>query len=191
MKRIFLVIAMTVAIATALHAQRLLPGTRGLEIRTGMVDGIYSTEVTNPAGYSFGAAMSTYTRQGNKWVFGAEFLEWFSPYRLTRIPISQFTAEGGYYFRMLSDPTKTVSFYFGCSGLGGYETINRGDQLLYDGALLQEKDGFVYGGAVTLEMETYISDRIVLLLNARERILWGTKHHFRTQFGVGLKFIFN
>jgi hypothetical protein len=43
-----------------------------------------------------------------------------------------------------------------------------------------------------LEMETYLSDRIVLLLTARERVLWGTSTgHSHTQFGLGLKFIIN
>ena len=28
----------------------------------------------NDGGYSFGAALSTYTKKGNKWVFGGEYL---------------------------------------------------------------------------------------------------------------------
>ena len=64
--------------------------------------------------------------------------------------------------------------------------------MLFDGATLRNQDAFIYGGAITLELETYLSDRLVLLVNARERILWGSSiGHFHTQFGVGLKIIIN
>lgn len=43
---------------------------------------------------------------------------------------------------------------------------------------------------MTLEAEAYITDRIVLCISGRERVLWGTTTgHFHTQFGIGLKFI--
>ncbi|WP_286845141.1 conjugal transfer protein TraO [Proteiniphilum sp. UBA5346] len=192
MKRMLLISVTAIAIATALQAQRQLPGMRGLEARGGMVDGIYTSANDNEAGYYFGAALSTYSKRGNKWVFGAEFMERYYPYREIRTPVSQFTAEGGYYFKFLSDPSKTVLFYLGGSALGGYETSNWGEKTLYDGATLRNKESFVYGGAISLEMETYITDRIVLLLTGRQRILWGNSTgHFRMQFGGGLKFIIN
>ena len=41
-----------------------------------------------------------------------------------------------------------------------------------------------YGGAITLEAETYLSDRLVLLLRLRERILWGSAStHAHFQYG--------
>ena len=57
---------------------------------------------------------------------------------------------------------------------------------------LNAKDAFIYGGAITLELESYITDRIVLLANVRERVLWGgSLGKFSTQFGLGVKFIIN
>ncbi len=44
--------------------------------------------------------------------------------------------------------------------------------MLYDGSKLLAKDAFIYGGAITLELETYVTDRIVLLASVRERALW-------------------
>jgi len=106
--------------------------------------------------------------------------------------LSQFTAEGGYYVKFLSDHNKTVLFSLGGSALAGYETINWGEKMLFDGSTLRNEDSFIYGGAITLEIETYLSDRIVLLLSARERVLWGNSTgHFHTQFGLGVKFIIN
>lgn len=76
--------------------------------------------------------------------------------------------------------------------LAGYETVNWGDKVLFDGSRLTGKDAFIYGGAVSLEVEAYLADRIVLLMNFRERCLWGgSTGHFHTQYGIGLKFIIN
>ena len=74
------------------------------------------------------------------------------------------------------------------SALAGYETVNVGEKRLFDGSTLHNKDGFIYGGAITLQAETYLSDRLVLLLYGRERCLWGGfTERFHTQYGVGLK----
>lgn len=174
------------------YAQRCLPGMQGIQVTGGMVDGIYSSSNKNETGYYFGMAMATYTKNANKWVFGAEFLNKYYPYKNDRIPVSQFTAEGGYYLKFLSDHNKIVLFSLGGSALAGYETSNWGEKILFDGSTLRNKDRFLYGGAITLEMETYLADRVVLLLTARERILFGTTTgHFHTQFGLGLKFIIN
>lgn len=174
------------------YAQRCLPGMRGIQVTGGMVDGFHSSANRNKLGYYFGASMATYTKHSNKWVFGAEFLNKHYPYKTERIPVSQFTGEGGYYLHFLSDRNKNVLFSLGASALAGYETSNWGEKTLFDGSTLLDKDSFIYGGAITLEMETYLNDRVVFLLTARERILWGTSTgHFHTQFGVGLKFIIN
>lgn len=74
----------------------------------------------------------------------------------------------------------------------GYETVNWGDKRLYDGSTIRNRDRFLYGGAVTLEVEAYLTDRIILSLSGRERCLWGTTTgHFHTQYGIGVKFIIN
>lgn len=173
------------------HAQRALPAMRGLEIRGGMADGFHTPGNRNETGYWFGLAMSRYARNADKWVFGAEFLNRYYPYKQGRIPVAQFTAEGGYYYKFLADTSKTFFFYLGGSALAGYESVNRGERRLYDGSTLLHRDRFLYG-AVTLEIEAYLSDRVILSLMGRERILWGTTTgHFHAQFGLALKFILN
>ena len=180
------------AFSSGAYAQRCLPGMQGLQVTGGMVDGFHSSDNKNELGYYFGMSMATYTKHANKWVFGGEFLNKYYPYKNGRIPVNQFTAEGGYYLKFLSDHSKTVIFSLGASALAGYEISNRGEKTLFDGATLQNKDSFIYGGAITFEMETYLSDCVVFLLTARERILWGiTTGHFRSQFGFGLKFLIN
>lgn len=189
---ILIVVVLCFVLADKVHAQRALPGMQGLQITGGMVDGIWSKDNRNESGYYFGVAMATYSKKANKWVFGAEYLKRNYAYESGSIPVEQFTGEGGFYYNFLSSRGKAVCFCIGASALAGYETVNRGEKLLNDGATLQNDDGFVYGGALTLELESYITDRVVLLLTGRERMLQGTTTgHFHTQFGIGLKFIIN
>ena len=191
MRKYIAIIIASLALCTGqAHAQRCLPKMQGIEVRANMADGF--NPGGNDGGYSFGAALSTYTKRGNKWVFGGEYLMKDNPYKETKIPVAQFTAEGGYYFKVLSDARKIVFLYAGASALAGYETVNWGDRTLFDGSTLRDRDAFVYGGALTLDMEVYVADRIALLVNLRERCLWGgdTKK-FHTQCGLGLKIIFD
>ena len=189
-KYIALIIASLALFTGQAHAQRCLPKMQGIEVRANMADGF--NPGGNDGGYSLGTALSTYTKGGNKWVFGGEYLLKNKPYKEEKIPVAQFTAEGGYYLKVLSDARKMLFVYAGASALAGYETVNWGDKVLPDGALLRDKDVFIYGGALTLDVEFYVADRIALLANLRERCLWGNSTgHFHTQFGLGVKFIIN
>lgn len=186
-KALLLIVAMLALCMGQVSAQRCLPGMRGMELRGGLVDGIQK-----PLNYYAGVGLSTYTKNGNRWVFGAEYLNKQYEYKSIQIPKAQITAEGGYYLNFLSDHSKTFHLSVGGSALTGYETSRWGDKLLPDGATLRNEDAFIYGGAITFEIETYLSDRVVLLFNARERVLWGSSiGKFATQFGCGLKFIIN
>lgn len=187
MKRfVFIIMAALLALhGGQANAQRYLPKMRGIELRGGFVDGL-----GKPLDFYTGIALATYTRQANRWVVGAEFLKKSHEYRNIHIPRAQFTIEGGYYLKFLSDPSKTFFLSLGGSALAGYETINWGDRQLSDGAVLTTKDSFLYGAALTLELESYLTDRIVLLASLRERCLWGGKAGlFGMQFGLGVKFI--
>ena len=66
------------------------------------------------------------------------------------------------------------------------------DVVLRDGRKLTAEAKAFDGGALTLELEAYLTDRVALLLNARERMLFGSDiGKFHTQVGLGLKFIIN
>ena len=189
-KYIALILASLALCTGQAHAQRCLPKMQGIEVRANMADGF--NPGGNDGGYSLGTALSTYTKGGNKCVFGGEYLLKNKPYKEEKIPVAQFTAEGGYYLKVLSDARKMLFVYAGAAALAGYETGTWGDKVLHDGALLRDKDVFIYGGALTLDVEFYVADRIALLANLRERCLWGNSTgHFHTQFGLGVKFIIN
>ena len=162
-------------------------GMKGVELRGGFAGSLQS-RLTGTKGF----AVSGYTKRANHWVAGVEYLLKNYGYRGTSVPRAQFTAEGGYYLKFLSDPVKIFFLSVGGSALVGYETLNWGEKVLYDGSMLSHRDAFVYGGALTLELESYVTDRIVLLAHVRERVLWGSSlGKFTTQFGLGVRFIIN
>ncbi|MCD8282555.1 MAG: conjugal transfer protein TraO [Prevotella sp.] len=172
------------------HAQRCLPGMRGIAVTGDVADGFASRD--RQTGYSLGAALERYARGGNKWVFGAKYLYKEYPYENKTIPMAQFTAEGAYFKKIIADAKKIIFLYAGISALGGYETVNWGEKSLSDGSTLHDKDAFIYGGAVTLETEIYIFDGIALTANIRERCLWGgDTGRYHTEYGVGVKIIIN
>jgi len=61
-------------------------------------------------------ALSTYTQNDSRWVFGGEFLQKQLDYSQIQIPVVQFTGEGGYYYSFLSDQSKTLLLSIGASG---------------------------------------------------------------------------
>lgn len=173
------------------HAQRCLPGMRGIQLTGGLSDNM-RWKNGDGFGYHAGIAVSTYTKNAHHWVVGAEYLEKRYGYRGCLYPASQFTGEGGYYLNFLSDRKKTFFAALGLSALAGYETVNWGGKTLYDGARLNNKDAFVYGCAATLEMELYLVDFIALTASLRERFLWGGSMGVcHTEYGIGVKFIIN
>ena len=167
----FIITAVSLALFSGrAHAQRCFPGMKGVELRGGFVEGSGA-----PLNYYTGFAVSGYTKKADRWVAGAEYLQKNYGYRNTSIPRAQFTV-----------------FSIVGSVLAGYETVNRGDRILYDGARLLAGDAFVYGGAVTLELGAYVTDRIVLLASVRGRALWGgSLGVFTAQFGLGVRFFIN
>ena len=188
MNKSVIIILFALCLTNQAQAQRYLPGQKGLQFTVGAVNGV-NLDTKNPDfAFHLGVAFSRYTQNRNRWIFGGEYLEKRFAYKDLSIPQSQFTAEASYYLNFLSDRSKTVFFSLGASVLTGYETVNWDNKLLFDGATIENKDKFLYGGAVTLEAEIFIIDRLVLLVNVRQRALAGSSVGvFNTQFGVGIK----
>lgn len=56
------------------HAQRCLPGMRGIQLTGGLSDNM-RWKNGDGFGYHAGIAVSTYTKNAHHWVVGAEYLE--------------------------------------------------------------------------------------------------------------------
>ena len=184
---IFLIFTLCFVFSSNASAQRYLSGMRGLQITAGSVNGLKPQ-----SGFDFGIAFSRHAGQSGRWVYGIEYFEKRHRYEEMYIPQSRIIADAGYYQKFLSDTGKTFFASVGASAAAGYEIINRGDKLLPDGATINNGDAFLYGAAISLELETYLTDRLVLLINVRECFLTGSSiGKFNTPVGIGIKFILN
>jgi hypothetical protein len=184
-KYIYTVMLILMAI-TVTQAQRMLPKQKGLEISAGVLS---NDKIGND--YYVSAAMTVNGKNGNYQLWALEYTHQYHDYKDLRIPQETYIAEGGYSFFLLGDARKNITLNFGITGTVGYETINRGEKMLYDGAKILSDDNFIYGAGGRLTFETYLSDRFVLVLQGRTKVLWGTDlQQFRPSAGVGLRFNF-
>ncbi len=192
MKKILIIFAaMLTLFGGRAMAQRCLPGMSAVEIKANMADGFY-TGKSRDCGYDLGVFYSVFTgNHGNTWSFGGEYLQTFKPYgEKGRIPVVQFTGEAGYNLHILSDYSMTFHLYGGISALAGYETVNRGKKTLSDGSTLHNGDNFIYGGALNVQAEFYISDKIALTANVKGRFTFGSDVQiYHTTYGLGVKLI--
>lgn len=189
MKKILIIFAaMLTLFGGRAMAQRCLPGMSAIEVRADMVNGFYTGDSRN-CGYDFGVFYSVFKGGANTWSFGGEYLQTYSPYgERGRIPVAQFTGEVGYNLHIVSDYSQTFHLYGGVSALGGYETVNWGKYTLSDGSTIKNDDAFIYGGALTLSADFYLSDRLALGAHVKERFVFGNDTgHFLTQFGLHVK----
>ena len=65
---IFFTLALCMVFTGYARAQRCLPGMRGIQVTSGMVDGVYSSSTKSETGYYFGATMATYAKNCYKWL---------------------------------------------------------------------------------------------------------------------------
>jgi len=185
MNKYIFAVMLTIASITAVQAQRMIPGQKGLEVGAG----ILSKEISD--NYYLQLTLTVNGKSGNYWIYGAEYTHHMSDYREVKVPIETYTGKVGYSFQLLSDTKKTFTLNAGITALGGYESINRSETMLYDSAKILSKENFIYGAGGRLTFETYLSDRFVFLLQGRIKALWGTDlQQFRPSSGVGLRFNF-
>lgn len=85
------------------------------------------------------------------------------------IPYNIFNIQPGYYFRIAqTEGFKPVSLYLGGGGILGYEILNNGNNELPNGALINAKSQFLYGGFAGLEVDYAFSDDWSFVAKANE-----------------------
>lgn len=184
-KYIYMVILILISI-TASQAQRMLPKQKGLEVSAGILS---DDKVGND--YYINAALTINGKNGNYQLWALEYTHQYHNYKDLHLRQETYTAEGGYSFFLIGDARKNITFNAAITGVVGYESINRGEALLFDGAKIVSEDNFIYGAAGRLSLETYLSDRFVLLFQGRAKALWGTDlEQLRPSAGVGLRLNF-
>ncbi len=160
-------------------AQRYLKGMEGVHISTGYVP---------QKGFSVNAGYSVYNRYKNRWIFSGDYLHYPYVYNAKTLPLQQICFSGEFHKKLFSSVNKNFYLSAGLGILAGYEMLNKGKKIFENGAVLQNTDGFVYGGSLGLEAEYYYDNQYVILFGVRQRVVGGSSVNlFRTQLYVGLK----
>ena len=189
-KKIILSVCAAVAMAFSLpsHAQRLIPKQRGIEV-VGSVPLIKGEKLFGGDNFGVGISLTHYLKRENYTFVGVEYEQQNMPYRSYNVKLKDALLQVGYMHPVLSDRGKNVFLYGGISALGGYEQLNEDKKLLPDGAMLLDRSRFVYGGAVHGSVEVFLTDRVLFLVKAQGRLLFGSDvHRFRPVLSAGLRF---
>ena len=187
-------IILTVCVAVAMtftlpsQAQRLIPKQRGIEV-VGGVPLIKGEKFFGKDNFGLDISLTRYLKRENYSFVGVEYEQQIMPYRDYGVKLKDALLQVGYMHPILSDNGKNVLLYVGISALGGYEELNEDKKLLPDGATLLDRSRFVYGGAVHGSLEVFLTDRVLFLVKAQGRFLFGTDvHRFRPALSAGLRF---
>ena len=191
-KKIILSVCAAVAMTFTLpsQAQRLIPKQRGIEV-VGSVPLIKGEKLFAGDNFGMGASLTRYLKKENYTFVEVEYEQQNMPYRSYNVKLKDALLHLGYMHPILSDNGKNVFLYGGVSALGGYEEINEDKKMLPDGATLLDRSRFVYGGTVHGSVEVFLTDRVLFLVKAQGRFLFGTDvHRFRPAVSAGLRFNF-
>jgi hypothetical protein len=183
MKKILSIFLMVILPFTSLMAQRLLPYQKGLQISAGIFSNDHPKD-----NYFVNLELTRNHKKGNYHFFSAEYQRRTTFYTENPIPIETYLLTGGYSFHLIGLPNKIVSLNSGIEASGGYQLVNHNRLLLPDGSQINNESSFVYGAGGRLTIETYLTNFIILSLQARAKYVWGTNYNqFRPSAGIGFR----
>lgn len=168
-------------------AQRMVRGPVGFEVGAGVFDARSPLE-----DFSLNAALVIYGSGGNYQRYGLEYAQRQYRYQDLRVPYESYILEASYSLQLLGNPARILALNAGLGAVGGYESFNRGKREFPDGARLLDKDGILYGVRGMASLEAYLSDCLVLVVQGRCTVLWGTSAgQFRPVSVIGIRYNLN
>lgn len=100
-----------------------------------------------------------------------------------KIPYNDFTVNAGYSTNILTNDRNTYNLNLCAGGVFGYETLNKGETELENGAILESRPGFIYGAYIGLELDVSITDAMSILVRGNEY------YHANSKLGEFVPFI--
>ena len=181
---------LVVGLPTAVQAQRLVPGQKGLEV-SASVPIVKGKSLFKPDDFGLTLSLSHYLKRGKYTFVSAGYEQQALSYRSYQVPLRDYLLQMGYAHPLLSDKGKNVFFYLGTSAVAGYEDINKGEKLLPDGAKLLDGSRWVYGAGLHTSVELFLTDRIIVGGKAQLRYLFNSDiHRLRPTLSLGLRYQF-
>ena len=182
--------ALVVGLPTAVQAQRLVPGQKGLEV-SASVPIVKGKSLFKPDDFGMTLSLSHYLKRGKYTFVSAGYEQQALSYRSYQVPLRDYLVQMGYAHPLLSDKGKNVFFYLGASAVAGYEDINKGEKLLPDGAKLLDGSRWVYGAGLHTSVELFLTDRMIVSGKAQLHYLFNSDvHRLRPTLSLGLRYQF-
>lgn len=182
----YILMLISIIICSTTFAQRMLPKQKGLELNGGIL-----TNQKPQKNYFLNLSLTINAGNGNYWIYGAEYDHEAVAYKITDIPVGTYTANMGFSLRLFGDTQKRININLALMGIAGYRMINKGQAVLYDGSVIEDKQGLVYGIGSRLSFEYYVTNGWIILIQGKAAGLWGAPtEHFRPMAGIGFRFNF-
>lgn len=183
MDKIFLGIIFITTMTIKTVAQQMIPKQKGFELTYSVIP--QSPEKQN---YALSAGIISYAKNGNYFFGVAEYSRRYYHYVDYDIPIDAYLVNGGYSLYLWGDAMRNVNVNIGLGGVGGYEQVNKGAEIISDGAIINRTERFIYGASGKLSIESYLTDHLVFLVNGQLRFLQNSQlGEFYSLFGFGLR----
>ena len=180
--------ALVVGLPTAVQAQRLVPGQKGLEM-SASVPIVKGKSLFKQEDFGMTLSLSHYLKQGKYTFLSAGYEQQALSYRSYQVPMRDYLLQMVYGYPLLSDKGKNVFFYLGASALVGYEQLNRDMVILPDGAKLLDGSRWVYGAGLHTSVELFLTDRIIVGGKAQLRYLFNSDVlRLRPTLSLGLRY---
>jgi hypothetical protein len=85
-----------------------------------------------------------------------------------KIPYNDFTANVGYSHNVFTNYKNTYNLNISGGGVFGYETLNKGENILSNGASLNSRPGFIYGAYLGIELDISLTDATSVIIRGNE-----------------------
>lgn len=86
---------------------------------------------------------------------------------------------------------RNVNLNLEIGGLAGYEQINRGNEVIDDGSMLNSTDNFIYGVGDKISFESYLTRHWVFIINGQLRFFKNSQQgQIHSLFGFGIRYNF-
>lgn len=184
---VFLFVLLTAAAARPAAAQRLYKGQQSLSVSAGFVDNYYLQRQDN-AGYYLRLEFGRVDRRRNSWALGIQGSVKYYDYRGVLTPVAQYVGDVGYQIPLLYNYRRNYALSFQLGANAGYEAIDAARRDFPDGARVAARDRFIYGAYVGGNFRVYLSNRVALFADFKERFLANSDIAlFHSNLGVGLQ----
>lgn len=183
-------LAFCVLYACESYSQRLISGTKGIELNVGKALG-YKTSGNIPFLDNCTVDVSGFYIHGseNYIEYGASYLSIVKPYSDVYIPVRDLSVKLGYMFKLFSDNQRNFIVYAGATALGGYEFVNDDKTELYDGSKLLSKSNYIYGFTPQASMEMFLNDKISLIASFKVSCVFHSDFEvIRPNISIGTRF---